>query len=102
MNVIFFNSKIRDDLKALDKISLNKSVKLIDLLKMFGNQLKMPYSKKISTNLYELRVRGRQEVRIFYCFNQDKAVIIHHFIKKSQKTPKKEIEVALARISSLT
>jgi phage-related protein len=101
MDVIFFNSKVRDDLRTLDKISLNKSVKLIGLLRTFGNTLSMPYSKKISNNLFELRVRGQQEVRIFYCFNHDKAVIIHHFIKKSQKTPKKEIEVALSRIAVL-
>ncbi|MBU4098500.1 type II toxin-antitoxin system RelE/ParE family toxin [Patescibacteria group bacterium] len=102
MNVIFFNSKVKDNLYSLDKIPLDKCLRLIDLLKMFGNKLSMPYSKKISTNLYELRIRGQQEVRIFYCFYRDKAVILHHFMKKSQKTPRKEIEVALSRIAVLT
>lgn len=62
----------------------------------------MPYSKKLLSNLYELRVRGQQEVRIFYCFHQDQAIIVHAFIKKSQKTPTKEIETALKRIEQLT
>lgn len=62
----------------------------------------MPYSKQILTNLFELRIRGQQETRIFYCFHQSRAVVVHIFIKKSQKTPKKEIETALARISVLT
>ena len=62
----------------------------------------MPYSKKLLTNLYELRVRGRQKVRIFYCFYQNQAIIVHAFIKKSQKTPQKEIKTALNRIALLT
>lgn len=102
MNVIFLDAKIKADLFSLEKLSISKSLKLIQLLKIFGNKLGMPYSKKILHNLYELRARGSQEVRIFYCFHQNQAVIVHFFIKKSQKTPQKEIETALARISVLT
>lgn len=102
MNVIFFSSKVKDYMYSLEENSLTKSLKYIDLLKMFGNQLRMPYSKKIGHNLYELRIRGQQEVRLFYCFHQNQAVIVHALIKKSQKTPKKEIEVALSRINILT
>ncbi len=102
MKVIFFNPQVKNDLYSLDKIPLDKCLRLIDLLRMFGNKLSMPYSKKISANLYELRVRGQQEIRIFYCFYQDKAVIVYHFIKKSQKTPRKEIKIALSRIAVLT
>lgn len=102
MDVIFFNDKIKDSFYSQDRNPLDKCLRLVDLLKMFGNRLKMPYSKKIATNLYELRVRGQQEVRILYCFHKDRAVIVHHFIKKSQKTPRKEIKLALNRILSLT
>lgn len=102
MNVVFLDSKIKTSLFSLEKPSISKSLKLIQLLRTFGNRLGMPYSKQILHNLYELRVRGSQEVRIFYCFRQNQAVIVHIFIKKSQKTPKKEIETALARIASLT
>jgi len=62
----------------------------------------MPYSKQILRKLYELRIRGQQEVRIFYCFHQGQAVILHSFIKKTQKTPRKEIKIALNRIYVLT
>ncbi len=102
MKVIFFNSQIKEFLKSLEKSSRSKSSKYIDLLKMFGNELGMPYSKRISRNLYELRIRGQQEVRIFYCFHQNNAIVVHVFIKKSQKTPQKEIQIALRRIAMLT
>jgi phage-related protein len=102
MEVIFFNSKISDYLQSLEQSTSTKASRLITLLETFGNKLGMPYSKKILHNLYELRIRGQQEVRIFYCFHQGQAVIVHAFVKKSQKTPLKEIETALLRISLLT
>lgn len=102
MIVIFFNPQVKDNLFSLEKPSSTKSAKQIRLLETFGNRLGMPYSKQISRNLFELRVRGKQEIRIFYCFHQNQAVILHFFIKKSQKTPRKEIEIALSRIAILT
>lgn len=102
MDVIFLNPKTKTQLLSLEKPSISKSLKLIKLLEKFGNKLGMPYSKQILHNLYELRGRGNQKVRIFYCFYQNQAIIVHFFIKKSQKTPQKEIETALARISVLT
>ncbi|MBI2442400.1 MAG: type II toxin-antitoxin system RelE/ParE family toxin [Candidatus Levybacteria bacterium] len=72
MEVIFFNANVKDNVYSLDEIPLSKSIRLIDLLKVFGNNLGMPYSKKVSTNLYELRVRGQQEIRILYCFHKTK------------------------------
>lgn len=102
MTVIFFSSKIQDYLISLPKLSSAKSFRHIRLLQVFGNKLEMPYSKQILPNLYELRVRGQQEVRIFYCFHKNQAVVLHAFIKKSQKTPQKEIQIALKRIRLLT
>lgn len=102
MNVVFLDVKIKNYLLSLERSSSNKAFRLITLLKTFGSILGMPYSKNLSPNLYELRVRGQQEVRILYCFHKNQAVIVHAFVKKSQKTPQKEIETALARILLLT
>ena len=101
MEVVFFNARIEAYLRSLEIATSTKSFRLVKLLKTFGNTLDMPYSKKISTNLYELRIRGQQEVRILYCFYQNQAIIVHAFIKKSQKTSLKEIQTALERIAIL-
>ena len=74
----------------------------MDMLEIFGEKIGLPYSKHISHNLYELRVRGKQEVRIFYCFYNQGAVLVHVFVKKSQKTPQQEINTAISRIKVLT
>ncbi|MBI3952491.1 MAG: type II toxin-antitoxin system RelE/ParE family toxin [Candidatus Doudnabacteria bacterium] len=49
-----------------------------------------------------LRIRGQQEVRIFYCFHENSACLLSGFIKQSQKMPKKDLEKALDKFRSLT
>ena len=102
MRVSFINPKLQEYLYSFDKATLSKIVKLTDLLEMFGEKIGMPYSKHISHNLYELRIRGNREVRILYCFYNQNAVLVHAFVKKPQKTPQKEINIAVSRIKLLT
>ncbi|MEX2007480.1 MAG: type II toxin-antitoxin system RelE/ParE family toxin [Candidatus Levyibacteriota bacterium] len=102
MKTSFINPKLETYLFSLEKATIAKIVRMTQLLEAFGNKLDMPYSKQLGRNFYELRIRGSQEVRIFYCFHQNKAIFVHAFLKKSQKTPAKEIEIALTRIKALT
>ena len=71
-----------------------------------GAILGMPQSRKISTvhnSAFELRVKDKEGVyRVFYVFvGSNKILIPHVFTKKTQKTPKKEIETAKKRLRRL-
>lgn len=87
--------------RTLQKHTYPRVLKTITLLRNFGYFLRMPYSKRILKDLYELRIRGEQEVRIFYTIAGDEAFLIYGIIKKSDKIPRKDLEVALKRISYL-
>lgn len=102
MEVVYFNKKIEKELFSFRMPVLARVYRLINLLQIFGNRLIMPYSKQIGPNLFELRVRGQQEIRIFYGFVRRQAVIAHYCVKKSQKIPKKEYDLAHNRLRSLT
>jgi len=102
MDILFFNLRIEKFLLSLEKSTQSKVGKQIKMLQEFGNILGMPYSKQIGRRLYELRIRGNQEVRILYTFYSNRAYIVHAFVKKTQKTPAKEIWLALERIKLLT
>jgi len=71
-----------------------------ELLAEFGPFLRMPHAKKITgTPLWELRILGEASVRFFYLAKVAQSfLILHGFTKRTQKTPKKEIEVALSRL----
>jgi phage-related protein len=72
------------------------------LLEKFGRGLTLPHSKKIDNEIYELRIRGRQEVRFFYAFQKANIALLHGFIKKSDKIPQREINTAINRLRQLT
>jgi phage-related protein len=73
-----------------------KAIRTIDLLAEFGRDLKAPYTKHLEKELWELRVKHGSDIsRIFYFAEIGGSfVLLHGFVKKSQKTPKKELERA--------
>lgn len=75
----------------------------VRLLKQYGNLLSLPHSRALGVGLYELRIRGKEEIRIFYCFKEKRIIyLLHVFKKQKQETPKKDLEVALSRMKKLT
>lgn len=92
---------VEEFLKSLDDPTIAKASHEIDLLKKHGPYLSMPHSKKLTTELYELRIRGKQEIRIIYSFIKSDIYLLHAFKKQKQQTPRKELETALKRLQSL-
>lgn len=75
-----------------------KYIGMIDFLKNYGPFLSSKYTKKIRKNLYELRITGKEQVRILYAVREKDIILLHAFKKKTQKTPQKEIKTALLRL----
>ncbi len=100
MNIYFAHRDIEDFVRSLEKSTIAKILRTIDFLERFGHRLGMPHSKAIGNGLFELRVRGIQEVRLLYVFRRGDAIILHGFLKKSNRTPEKEIRIALNRKKS--
>ena len=100
MEVIIFDKELEEFITSLEKNIVAKVLRTIDLLEKSGNQLGFPHSKKVG-KVFELRVRGKQEIRIFYVFYDKKAILLHGFIKKSQKIPKKEWSKILDKLKQL-
>ena len=78
-----------------------KIVHSIELLVDYGPFLKPPIIKKLQKGLYELRITGKLAVRIFYFPNNNEYYLLHAFKKKSQKTPTKEMKIAIDRMREL-
>jgi phage-related protein len=58
--------------------------------------------RKLAENLWEIRSRlSEGNARILFTVREDKIVLLHGFIKKSQKTPQRELHVARQRLSKL-
>jgi phage-related protein len=68
-----------------------------------GPHLGMPYTKAMGKGLFEIRAKGTEGIgRAFFCCMKDhKIVILHSFIKKTQATPVKELQIALKRMKEV-
>ena len=75
-----------------------KMFRTIDLLAQNGNALREPYSKPLRDGIMELRAKVGSDIsRVLYFFVVGQRVILTHgFIKKTNKTPKAEIERAIS------
>ncbi|PIR71458.1 MAG: type II toxin-antitoxin system RelE/ParE family toxin [Candidatus Nealsonbacteria bacterium CG_4_9_14_3_um_filter_37_13] len=101
MKIRIFDVSLEKFIKGLQKPTIAKVLRIIDLLEKFGQKLGPPHAKKISAHLFELRVPGKQEVRIFYSFHKSRIFLLHGFIKKSRKIPRKEIKIASQKLKLL-
>lgn len=87
---------VKEFLKTLDDKLMAKMVKTIELLAVNGTDLREPYSKPLRNGIFEVRAKvGTDAARVLYFFVIGKKIILTNgFVKKTQKTPAKEIETA--------
>jgi phage-related protein len=78
-------------------------LRLLDLIKEFGADLRMPHFRAMGDGLFELRPKGREGIgRVFYCTHVGQRVIVlHSFVKKTQGTPQNEMRTARARLKEV-
>lgn len=97
MEVHFIDAAIERFVGSLQKPTIAKVLRTIELLERFGASLGMPQSKCIGRSLFELRIHGSQEVRLIYMLSEHGAVILHGFLKKSRRISKNDLLVAIKR-----
>ncbi len=83
-------------LSIKDRKLQSKTMQTITLLENNGYNLRMPHSKYLQDGIYELRTKqGSNITRILYFFDENRIILTNGFIKKEQKTPKQEINIAI-------
>src|SRR6266702_632347 len=95
----YFSEEVRLEIGALPVGIRASYTRLTELLEEFGLDLRMPHSRAMGGGLFELRPKGREGIaRVFYCMKVGrKIVILHSFIKKTNETPKRELDLAHRR-----
>jgi len=102
-DVDYFNQRVRDEIESWPVGVLADYARLVELLIEFGPDVRMPHSRAMGDGLFELRPRGREGIgRALYCFLVGQQVmVLHGFIKKSQATPKSDLEIARRRMKEV-
>jgi phage-related protein len=91
---------VADFLDTLPDKHRAKALWEIDLLANHGINLKMPYVEHIEDELWELRIKFASDIsRVFYFTpSKEKFVLLHGFVKKTNKVPPGEIDTARKRM----
>ena len=86
----------KEFLDGLDNKMRAKMIRTVELLRDYGYELREPYSKHLNDGIFELRAKVSTDItRVLYFFvSGRKAILTHGFVKKTQKTPLKEIAKA--------
>lgn len=102
--VIFYEDSknkcpVEEFIDSLDTKMRAKVFSYIEILEDKGSNLRPPFSELLDDGIYELRVKlGTNITRTLYFFTEGRKIILTNgFIKKTQKTPKKEIDLAKKR-----
>lgn len=97
MEIETINKNIDNFLKNLEPITKARTLRIIDLLSDYNHKLGLPYSKSLHNGLFELRIIGKKQIRIIYCFHKQKIYLLHSFLKKRNKISKRDLDLALKR-----
>ncbi|MEW6702582.1 MAG: type II toxin-antitoxin system RelE/ParE family toxin [Bacteroidota bacterium] len=99
----YYNSELENEILTLPEGLLARYIRLTDLMLEFGSNLGMPHTRFLGEGLIELRIKSKEGIaRVFYCTQVGKKIVmLHLFIKKSGKTPKKEMQLAKNRMKEI-
>lgn len=74
-----------------------------ELIEEFGPNLGSPHTKAFGKGLFEIRLKAQEGIaRVFFCtIVHRKIIVLHSFVKKDQKTPQKELDIAKKRLKEI-
>ncbi len=97
--IVYYNEKVQSILNAWPVGIRAVYARITERISIFGPNLGMPFTRALGSGLFEIRAKGKEGIgRAFFCaVVGQKVVVLHAYIKKSEKTPRKELEIARKR-----
>ena len=99
----YFNEELQGEVLALPDTLAARYVVLTRRMEALGPNLGEPHTKAFGHGLFELRLKGAEGIaRVFYCTVVGKRIfMLHCFVKKSQKTPQTDLNLAITRMKEV-
>jgi phage-related protein len=99
----YYSLEVQETVMALPVTLQARYINLTRRMMEFGPNLGLPHTDAFGGGLFELRLKGAEGIaRVFFCTLVDKDIVmLHCFVKKSQKTPAKELNIARNRLQEI-
>jgi phage-related protein len=101
--VTFYSKAVKDETLAFPSGILANYLHILDIVEEFGPMVGKPYTSPMGKGLFEIRAKGKEGIgRSIFChLKNHELLILHSFIKKTQKTPNKNLKIALQRMREI-
>lgn len=101
--ITYYSESVQQEILNMPAGFLGRYLRYTDRMEIYGPDLGMPHTRAMAEGLFELRLKSGEGIaRVFYCtLIGKKIVILHQFIKKTEKTPLKELEKARRRMKEV-
>ena len=101
--ITYYSESVQQEILNMPAGFLGRYLRYTDRMEIYGPDLGMPHTRAMGEGLFELRLKSGEGIaRVFYCtLIGKKIVILHQFIKKTEKTPLKELEKARRRMKEV-
>ncbi|MCS6289439.1 MAG: type II toxin-antitoxin system RelE/ParE family toxin [Nitrospira sp.] len=101
--IAYYSDAVQDKILNLPDTLAARYIVLTRRMMVLGPNLGTPHTKAFGGGLFELRLKGAEGIaRVFFCTVVDKRIVmLHSFIKKSDKSPPREREVAEMRMKEV-
>ncbi|CAM3697469.1 type II toxin-antitoxin system RelE/ParE family toxin [Polynucleobacter brandtiae] len=101
--ITYYNADVQVKIMGLPVTLQARYIGLTDRMMEHGPNLGLPHTDAFGGGLFELRLKGAEGIaRVFFCtMVGQEIVMLHCFIKKTQKTPEKELKIAKQRMKEL-
>ena len=99
----FFSDRVEAEINALPVGLVARFVRYAERMEVYGPDLGMPHTRSMGDGLFELRLKAAEGIaRVFFCTAVGRRIVmLHQFVKKSVKTPKREIKIAQNRMKEI-
>ncbi|MDO8774046.1 MAG: type II toxin-antitoxin system RelE/ParE family toxin [Burkholderiaceae bacterium] len=101
--ISYYNEALQEEIFELPTTLVTRYLMLTRRMVALGPNLGEPHTKAFGNSLFELRLKGAEGIaRVFYCTLVGKRIVmLHSFVKKSERTPKRERETAETRLKEV-
>lgn len=101
--ISFYSDGLQEEILSMPAGLVARCLRYLERMEIYGPNLGMPQTRAMHDGLFELRLKAGEGIaRVFYCTLIDQTIVLlHQFIKKTPKTPTRELEKARRRMKEV-
>lgn len=102
-SISYYSEAVRQDIDSMPLRLRARYAALVERMKLVGSDLGEPHTQAMGAGLFDLRLKSHEGIaRVMYCTLVGRRIVmLHSFIKKTQRTPQADLSLARKRLQEV-